>query len=102
MLHESDKVVKQLKMYKKKTKMMNLTLYLMTFLLIYEHVSSVEYAPDDSSEGTPIFEVEIKGALGVATKLQLNMHMLVPFLIQNSSQNHPIKGERGETLLKVH
>ena len=102
MLHQSDKVVKQLKMYKKKTKMMNLMLYLMTLLLIYEHVSSVEYAPDGSSEGTPIFEFKIKGALGVTTKLQLNMHMLVPFLIQKSSQNHPIKGGRGETLLKVH
>ena len=38
-------------MYNKMTRSMHLNFYLMTFTLIYEHVSAVESAPDGSSEG---------------------------------------------------
>ena len=65
---------------------MQLTFYLMTFTLKYEHVSAVKGAPDRSSENTPIFEFEIKGAFEVR------------LLVQKSSQNNLIKGILEEAL----
>ena len=50
-------------MHNELTKRMQMTFYLMTFALKYEHVSAHEGAADDSSEGTSTFEVEIKGVL---------------------------------------
>ena len=61
---------------------MQLTFYLMTFTLKYEHVSAVEGAPDGSSQGTSTFEVEIKGALLVTIELHLKMHIVVHLLVQ--------------------
>ena len=63
------------------------------FAFNYEHVSAVEGAPDGSSRGTPTFEVEIKGALEVTTKLHVKMHMMVYWLVQKSTQNDSIKGK---------
>ena len=76
----------------------HLTFYLMTFALKYEHVTAVEGAPDGSSENTPTFEVEIKGALEVTIELHLKMHKVVHLLVQKSSQNNSIKGELEEAL----
>ena len=45
---------------------------------------------DGSSENTPTFEVEIKGALEVTTELHLKILMLVYLLEQKSSQNNSI------------
>ena len=70
---------------------MHLTFYLMKFALQYEHVSAVEGAPDGSSQGTPAFEVDIKGALEVTIEFHLKMHMVVHLLVQKSSQNNSIK-----------
>ena len=53
-----------------------------------EHVSTVEGAPDGSSESTPTFKVEIKGTIEVTTELHLKRHMVVDLLVQNSSQNN--------------
>ena len=72
---------------------MHLTFYMMTFALKYEHVSAVEGVPDGSSEGTPTFELEIKGALEVTIELHLKMQMVLHLLVQNSSQNNSTKGE---------
>ena len=77
---------------------MHLTFYLMTFTLKYEHVSAAEGAPDGSSEETPIFEVEIKGALEVTIEFHLKIYMVVRLLVQMSSQNNSIKGILEETL----
>ena len=61
---------------------MHLTFYLMKFALNYEHVSAVEGAANGSSQGTPTFEVEMKGALEVKIELRLKMHMVVHLLVQ--------------------
>ena len=53
-----------------------------------EHVSTVEGAPDGSSESTPTFKVEIKGTIGVTIELHLKRHMVVHLLVQKSSQNN--------------
>ena len=60
--------------------------------LKYEHVNAVEGAADGSSEGIPILEVEIKGALEITIELPLKMHVVVCLLVQKSSQNSLIKG----------
>ena len=49
----------------------------MKFALKYEHISAVEGAPDDSSEGKPTSEVEIEGELEVTIQLHLKIHMVV-------------------------
>ena len=72
--------------------------YLIMFALKYEHFSEVEGAPDDRSEGTPTFEVEIQVALEDAIELRLKMHMVVRLLVQKNSQNNSIKGELEEAL----
>ena len=77
---------------------MHLNFYLIMFALKYEHFSEVEGAPDDPSEGTPTFEVEIQGALEDAIELCLKMHMVVRLLLQKNSQNNSIKGELEEAL----
>ena len=77
---------------------MHLTFYWMKSALKHEHVSAVEGAPDGSSEGTPTFEVEIKGALEVTTELRLKMHMVEHLIMQKSLQNNAIKGELEEAL----
>ena len=59
--------------------------------LKYEHVNAVEGAADGSSEGTPKFEVETKGALEITTELHLKMHVVVCLSVQKSSQNNSIK-----------
>ena len=74
-------------MHKRVTKRTHLTFYLMIFVLKYEHVNAVEGAPDGSSEGTPTFEVEIKGELEATIDLDGKMHLLV----QKSSKNNSIK-----------
>ena len=88
-------------MHNKVTKGMPLTFYLMTFALKYEHISAVEGAPDGSSEGTPTFEVEIKGAFEVTIELHLKIHMVVYLLVQKSPRNNSIKGELEEALYVV-
>ena len=70
----------------------------MMFGLKYEHISAVEGAPDGSSEGTPIYEIEIKGALEVTVDLHLKMQMVVHLLVQKSAQNGSIKDELEEAL----
>ena len=85
-------------MHNKVTKRMHLKFYLIMFALKYEHFSEVEGAPDDRSEGTPTFEVEIQGALEDAIELHMKMHMVVRLLVQNNSQNNSIKGELEEAL----
>ena len=80
-------------MHNKVTKKMQLTFYLMTFALKYKHVSAFEGAPDDSSEGTHTFEVEIKGVLEVTIEMHLKMHMVVSLLVHMNSQNNSIKGD---------
>ena len=57
-----------------------------------EHASAVEGAPDGSSEGTPTFDVEIKGALEVTVEFHLKMYMVVHIFVQNNVQNDSIKG----------
>ena len=59
------------------TKRIHLTFYLIMFVLKYDYVSAVEGASDGSSEGTPTYEVKIKGALEVAMGLHLKMHIVV-------------------------
>ena len=54
-----------------------MTFYLIMFVLKYDYVSAVEGASDGSSEGTPTYEVKIKGALEVAIGLHLKMHIVV-------------------------
>ena len=44
---------------------MHLMFYSMKFALNWEHVRAVEGVPDGSSEGTPTFEVEMKGTFEV-------------------------------------
>ena len=78
-------------MHNKVTKRMHLPFYLMTFTFKYEHVSAVEGAPDDSSEGTPTFKSETKGTLEVTIELDLKIHMVVRLLARKSSQNYSIK-----------
>ena len=56
--------------------------------LTYEHVSAVEGVLDGSSEGTPTFKVEIKGAF----EHKIAVHLLV----RKSSQNNSMKGELEE------
>ena len=85
-------------MHNKVTKKMHLAFYLIRFTLKYEHVGAVEDAPEVSSQGTPTFEVEIKGPIEVTTELHLKMYMVVHLLVQKSSQNNSIKGELEETL----
>ena len=70
---------------------MHLAFYLMTFTIKYEHLCAVEGAPDGSSEGTPTFAVEIKGAFEVTIELHLKIHMVVRLLVEKSSQNNSIK-----------
>ena len=70
----------------------------MTFALKYEHVSAFQGVPDGSSEGTPTFEVEIKGVLEVTFEMRLKIHMVVHLLVQKNSQNNSIKGEFQEAL----
>ena len=70
----------------------------MKFALKYEHVNAVEGAPDGLSQGTPTFEVKIKGAFEVAIELHLKIHMVVHLLVQKSSQNNSVKGELEEAL----
>ena len=65
----------------------------MKFALKYEHVSAVENAADGLSQGTPTFEVKIKGALEVTFELRLQMHKVMHLLVQKRSQNNSIKGE---------
>ena len=65
---------------------MHLKFYLIMFALKFEHFSAVEGAPDDQSEGTPTFEVEIQGALEDAIELRLKMHMVVRLLVQKNSK----------------
>ena len=60
--------------------------------LNYEHVSAVEGATG-SSGGTPTFEAEIKGALGVTIESHLKINLAVHLLVQKSSQNNSIKDE---------
>lgn len=48
----------------------------------YELVSAVESAPDDSSECTRTFEVEINGALEVTTEFHLKMCIVVRKSVQ--------------------
>ena len=74
-------------MHKRVTKRINLTFHLMIFALKYENVNAVEGAPDGSSEGTPTFEIEIKGELETTIDLDGKMHLLV----QKSSKNNSIK-----------
>ena len=45
----------------------------MTFALKYEYVNAVEGAPDDSSESTTTFKVEIEVTLEVTIELHFNM-----------------------------
>ena len=78
-------------MHKRVTKRTNLTFYLMIFALKYEHVNAVEGAPDGSSEGTPTFEVEIKGELETTIDLDGKIQMVVHLLVQKSSKNNSIK-----------
>ena len=85
-------------MHDKVTKKMHLTFYLITCPLKYEDVSAVKGAPEVSSQRTPTFEVEIKGASEVRIELHLKMYMVVHLLVQKSSQNNSIKGELEETL----
>ena len=59
---------KQLKMYNRMTKRIHLTVYLMTSALKYKHVSAFLGVHDGLSEGTPTFEIEIKGAVDVTTE----------------------------------
>ena len=49
----------------------------MKFALKYEHVSAVESAADGLYQGTPTFEVKIKGALEVKIELRLQMHKVM-------------------------
>ena len=49
----------------------------MKFALKYEHVSAVENAADGLYQGTPTFEVKIKGALEVKIELRLQMHKVM-------------------------
>ena len=70
----------------------------MKFALKYEHISAVEGAPDDSSEGKPTSEVEIEGELEVTIQLHLKMHMVVYLLVQKCSQNNWVKDELEEAL----
>ena len=51
------------------------------FYLVDEHVSAVEDVPDGSSQCTPAFDAEIKGALQITNKLHLNVHMVVSLLV---------------------
>ena len=85
-------------MHNKVTKRMHLPFYLMTFTFKYEHVSAVEGAPDDSSEGTSTFKIETKGTLEVTTELHVKIHMVVRLLARKSSQNYSIKRVLEEAL----
>ena len=80
-------------MHDKVRKRMQLTFYLMTFALKYEHISAAEGAPNGLSEGTPTLEIEIKGAPKVTIQLHLKMHMLVYLSDQKNPQNNSIKVE---------
>ena len=53
----------------------------MKFAIKYEHVSAVEWAPDDSSEGKPTSDVEVKDAIEVTIQFHLKMHMVVHLLV---------------------
>ena len=57
-----------------------------------EHANAVEGAPDGSSEGTPTFDVEIKGALEVTVAFHLKMYMVVHIFVQKNVENDSIKG----------
>ena len=61
-------------------------------------VSGIEGAPEDSSEGTSTFEVQIKGAFWATIELHLKMHMVVHLLVPKSAKNDSIKGELEGTL----
>ena len=71
--------LKQLKIHNKVTKWQSDVL--LDGTLKYEHDIVVEGAPNGSFEGTPTFEVEIKGALGVTIKLHLKMHLVMHLLV---------------------
>ena len=51
-----------------------------------------------SSEGTPIFDVEMKGTPEVTIEMHLDMHILLPWLVQKSSKNNSINSELEEAL----
>ena len=73
---------KQLKMYNEMTKRIHLTVYLVTSALKYKHASAFLGIHDGLSEGTPKFEIEIKGAVDVITELHLiKLHMMMLLLV---------------------
>ena len=51
---------------------------------------------DGSLEGTPTFEVEIKGALELTIALHLKMHMVAYLSVQKMHKNDWIKSELEE------
>ena len=66
--------------------------------LKYEHSSAVEGALDDSSEGTPTFEVSINGEVEITIELHLKIQMVMNMLVQKNAQNDSIKCELEEAL----
>ena len=64
------------------TKRIHLTVYLVTSALKYKHASAFLGIHDGLSEGTPKFEIEIKGAVDVITELHLiKLHMMMLLLV---------------------
>ena len=80
-------------MHNKVTKKMHLMFYVTMFSFKYDYVSAFEGASDDSSQGIPTFEVELKGVFEVAIELLWNMPMGMHLLLQQSSIKESIKGE---------
>ena len=61
-------------------------------------ISAVKGTPDGSFEGTPTFNIEIKGALEVTIELHWKVHMIVDLLVQKRAQNDSTKGEFEDAL----
>ena len=80
-------------MQNKVTKKIHLMFYVTMFSFKYDYVSAFEGASDDSSQGIPTFEVELKGVFEVAIELLWNMPMGMHFLLKQSSIKESIKGE---------
>ena len=61
----------------------------------------MEGARDGSSESTPTFEVQIKGALENTIEFHLKMRLVMYLLVQKTAQNDSIKGELDVTLRRT-